>query len=401
MRRYPSWKDLQRLTKRGRYSVGHGCYLQIAEGGTRCWVFRYRRGNKGYHLGLGSVQYVSLAQARDKAIEYRRMLAADRDPLTEKLAIKRQRLLATVHTKSFKECATAYIAAHESGWKGGASRKQWEQSLEKYVLPRIGSLPVTEIDLPAVLSVIEPIWTTVPETARRIRNRIELILDWAAARRLRQGDNPARWKGLLESLLPQKKPNGVEHLPAMKYAEVPSLMARLRNEQGLAARALEFQILTAVRPGEASGAQWAEIDGDTWVIPPERTKAGREHRVPLSREAAKLLASLPRVDDGRYVFPAARGGGVMGRKEPTRVLRQFADKAVAHGFRSAFSDWAHERTTYPPHIIEMALAHVVGPAVLRAYRRTDLFEQRRRLMQQWSEFCSRPHVEGDVVPLRA
>jgi integrase len=401
MRRHPSWKDLQRITRHGRYSCGHGCYMQIAEGGTRAWVFRYRRGHKGYHIGLGSCEYVTLAEAREKAIEYRRMIAAGRDPLTEKHAKKREGLLAAVHAKTFRECATAYIAAHESGWRGDHSRKQWVQSLEKHVFPKIGSLAVADVDLPCVLNVIEPIWTTVPETARRVRNRIELVLDWATARGIRQGDNPARWKGRLENLLPQKKPNGVEHLAAMKYADVPAFMARLRQERDFAARALEFQILTAVRPGQACGARWAEIKDGVWTLPPERTKNGREHRIPLSREAEQLLASLPRIDDGEYVFPAARGDAMKVRSL-LRLLRQMGiANDVSHGFRSAFSDWAHERTSYAPHVIEQALGHVVGTAVERSYRRTDLLEQRRRLMQQWSEYCSRPHVAGDVVPLRA
>src|SRR5438105_1473413 len=314
MRHYPSWKDLQRITKRGRYSCGHGCYMQIAEGGSRAWLFRYRTGHKGYHIGLGSCEYVTLAEACDKAIEYRRMLAAGRDPMTEKRGAKRERLLATAHAKTFKECCTAYITAHESGWKGSGSRKQWQQSLENYAYPKIGNLPVANIDLTCVLSVLEPIWAIIPETARRVRNRIELVLDWATARRLRQGDNPARWKGLLESLLPQRKPNGVEHLAAMKYAEIPSFMGRLRNDNGFAARALEFQILTGVRPGQACGACWAEIEGNTWVIPPERAKNGREHRIPLSHEAAQLLASLPRVYDSQYIFPAAKGGPMQTRE---------------------------------------------------------------------------------------
>jgi len=400
VRRYPSWKDLQRITKRGRYSCGHGCYMQIAEGGTRAWLFRYRKGNKGYHIGLGSCEYVTLAEARDKAIEYRRMLAAGRDPFTEKRAAKREKLLTSVHAKTFRECAEAYIAAHESGWRGDHSRKQWVHSFQKHVFPKIGDLSVADVDLPCVLGVVEPIWTTIPETARRVRNRIELVLDWATARGLRRGDNPARWKGLLESLLPQKKANGVEHLAAMKYANVPAFMTRLRQERDFAARALELQILTAVRPGQACGARWAETKEGVWILPPERTKNGREHRIPLSHEAEELLASLPRVDDGEYVFPAARGGAMKIRTS-LRLLRQMGlDDEVSHGFRSAFSDWAHERTAYPPHVIEQALGHVVGTAVERAYRRTDMFEQRRRLMQQWAEFCGTPRAEGDVVPLR-
>ena len=400
MRKYPSAKEVAKLTKRGRYAVGHNVYLQISEWGTRSWIFRYRVGDTARHMGLGPYDLLTLAEARERGYQARRKLLDGIDPLTEKRTVKREKLLATAHVKTFKECAAAYIAAHESGWKGSASRKQWQQSLERYVHPKIGNLPVANIDLACVLSVLEPIWTIIPESARRIRNRIELVLDWATARKLREGDNPARWKGLLESLLPEKKPNGVEHLPAMKYADVPAFMARLRNEQGFAARALEFQILTGVRPGQACGARWPEIEADTWIIPAERAKNGREHRVPLSREATQLSANLPRIVGSEYVFPAPRDGPMHAR-EALRVLHRLCpDKAVSHGFRSAFSDWAHERTAYPPHVIEQALGHVVGTAVERAYRRTDLFEQRRRLMQQWSEYCGTLRAKGDVVPLR-
>jgi integrase len=401
MRNPPSAKEVAKLTKRGRYAVGHNVYLQVSEWGTRSWIFRYRVGGTARHMGLGPYDLVTLAEARERGYQARRQLLAGIDPLTEKRASKRERLLATAHAKTFKECATAYIAAHESGWKGSASRKQWQQSLKRYVYPKIGNLPVANVDLACVLSVLECIWTTIPESARRIRNRIELVLDWATARGLRQGDNPARWKGLLESLLPEKKPNGVEHLPAMKYADVPLFMARLRNEQGFAARALEFQILTGVRPGQACGARWSEIENDTWAIPPERAKNGREHRIPLSHKAVQLLASLPRVDDGQYVFPAPRGGPMHAR-EALRVLHRLCpDRAVSHGFRSAFSDWAHERTSFAPYVIEQALGHVVGTAAERSYRRGDLLERRRQLMEAWAEYCGRPHVAGDVVPLRA
>jgi integrase len=401
MRKYPSAKEVAKLTKRGRYAVGHNVYLQISEWGTRSWIFRYRVGGTARHMGLGPYDLLTLAEARERGYQARRQLLAGIDPLTEKRTAKRERLVATAHTRTFKECATAYIAAQESGWKGNVSRKQWQQSLERYVYPKIGNLPVATIDLPCVLSVLESLWTIVPETARRIRNRIELVLDWAKARGLRQGDNPARWKGLLESLLPERKPNGVEHLPAMKYADVPAFMARLRKERSFAARALQLQVLTAVRPGQACGARWSEIDGNMWVIPPERAKNGREHRIPLSHEAAQLLASLPRVDDGQYVFPAPRGGPMHAR-EALRVLHRLCpDNAVSHGFRSAFSDWAHERTSFAPYVIEQALGHVVGTGAERAYRRGDLLERRRQLMGAWAKYCGRPHVASDVVPLRA
>jgi integrase len=398
MRKYPSAKDLAKLTKPGRYAIGFGAYLQISQSLTRSWVLRYRSGPRAVHMGLGPCSEVTQQEALDSALDARRMIRAGKDPLEEKRAAKRQRLLEHVHTKSFKECALAYIAAHESGWRGNHSRQQWSTSLAKYAYPKIGNLSVADIDLACVLSVLEPIWTVVPETARRVRNRIELVLDWASARRLRRGDNPARWKGLLESLLPeQRKANSVQHLAAMKYTEVGAFMRDLRAQDGLGARALEFTILCAARPGEAIGARWSEIDGEVWTIPPERMKSHREHRVPLSRRAIELLVALPRMDD--YVFPAAR-------KEPhprtlLRVLERMGrDDVTTHGFRAAFRTWASERTAFPNDVIELALAHTVGNAVERAYRRGDLFEQRRRLMQDWSNYCDRQDASAGVTPIR-
>jgi integrase len=398
MRKYPSAKDLSRLTKPGRYAVGFGAYLQISQSHTRSWVLRYRSGTKATHLGLGSCSEVTLQEALDSALAARRMIRQGRDPLQEKRTARRRRLLEHVHAKTFKECATAYIAAHESGWRGDHSRQQWSISLAKYAYPKIGKLSVADIDLACVLSVIEPIWTVVPETARRVRNRIELVLDWATARGLRRGDNPARWKGLLESLLPeQRKANSVKDLAAMKYTEVGAFMQKLRAQEDVSARALEFTILCAARPGEAIGARWSEIDGNTWTVPAERMKAHREHRVPLSRRVVELLAELPRVND--YVFPV--GHKVPKPRALLRVLERMGrDDVTTHGFRATFRTWASERTAYPNDVIELTLAHTVGNAVERAYRRGDLFEKRRRLMQDWSDYCSQPRVAGDVVPLR-
>src|SRR5262245_48148408 len=286
LRRYPSAKDLAQITKSGRYAAGENVYLQITPTGTKSWIFRYRRDSRAHHLGLGSCDLVTLAEARDRGHELRRQVHNGGDPLAAKRSERRQRLLATTRAKTFRECAEAYIAAHESGWRGDHSRQQWTQSLEKYVFPRVGDLNVSDIDLPTVLSVLEPMWTKVPESARRVRNRVELVLDWAAARGIRTGDNPARWKGLLENLLPdQRRANGVKHFAAMDYRVIGAFMSKLRAEEGIAAQALEFAILTAARPSEAAGIRWSEIDGVAWKLPAERMKNHREHRVPLSRRA--------------------------------------------------------------------------------------------------------------------
>src|SRR5262249_47437998 len=291
------------------------------------------------------------------------------------------------------------------------SRQQWTLSLEKYVYPKIGSLTVQQIDVPAVLSVVEPIWTKVPETARRIRNRIELVLDFATAKGLRTGDNPARWNGLLDNLLP--KVNGKKgHLAALPYRDIGTFMAELRKLKaehdarsvaGVSARAFELLILTATRPNEASGARWSEIDGNVWVIPPERMKKGdREHRVPLSKQALKLLASMPRTNSD-VIFPGPTGEPLQPRRLAFLLNEVMKRREITvHGMRSAFRDFAAERTRYPVHIAELALAHSVGTAVERAYRRSDLLEQRARLMQDWANFCDRPSVsnKADVTPIR-
>jgi len=399
MRKYPSAKDLAKLTKPGRYAVGFGAYLQISEWGTRSWILRYRTGDKAMHMGLGSAEIITLKEAREKAHAAQRMRLDGKDPLQEKRAAKRQRLLAHAHAKTFEECALAYITAHEAGWRGDHSRHQWSSSLEKYAYSQIGNLPVADVDLACVLSVVEPIWTLVPETARRVRNRVELILDWATARGLRQGDNPARWRGLLESLLPeQRRAQTVNHLAAVPYQQIGAFMEKLRSQEGIAARALEFLILTASRSSEALGAKWSEIDGATWTVPAGRMKAHKEHRVPLSRRAAALLASLPR--DGDFIFPAVRAGGAPHHRTLIRELQRLGVNATVHGFRSSFRTWAGERTSFANHVIEVSLAHTIGSAVERAYSRGDLLDQRSKLMEAWAAFCDRGAGDGAVVAIR-
>ena len=393
MRRHPSAKDLAKITKPGRYAVGHGAYLQIAVGGTRSWLFRYRVNDKQHHMGLGSCEYISLQEARQKAWEAQRQRLNGVDPLEAKREVRAARMPSTA-TKTFAEAAREYLVAHEAGWRGNGSLRQWQHCLKKHILPTLGRKPVNAITTADVHATLSLIWTTIPETARRARNRIELILDFAAAHEWRRGDNPAAWKGRLEALLPdQRKVNGKKHLPAMPWREVPAFTARLRAEPDNAARALELAILCASRPGEVLNARWSEINfgAATWTIPGERMKNGKEHCVPLSPRAIELLADLPRVSDtflfvGRRDLPPDQNTLV-------RVMRRMGRSEVAHGFRASFKTWAEETTQYPPHVIEMCLAHVVGGAVERAYRRGDLLDQRRRLMQDWADFCDRPNAE--------
>jgi integrase len=390
MRKYPSAKEVARLTAPGRYSVGHGVYLQISQWSTRAWLFRYVRDGKARHMGLGSAEYVTLAEARAKGFEARRQLIAGVDPLEAKRGAALDRAKAAIKTKTFQECAEAYIKAHEAGWRNGQSARQWHQTLRDYVYPKLGTMPVASIDTVAVLATLEPIWTRMPETASRVRGRIESILDWARVRGFRDSENPARWRGHLDSLLPARsRVRRVEHLRALPYTEVPNLMTGLRQHEGVLARALEFLVLTAARSGEVLGVKWSEIDIEKhlWTVPGNRMKGGREHRVPLSDCVVEILKQLPRLNE--YTFPGPYTGAVMSGHNLRRVLERLGCAATVHGFRSAFRDWAAEQTNYPNHVVEQALAHTIANGVEAAYRRSDLFEKRRALMQDWADYCAR------------
>jgi integrase len=390
-RHYRSIKALAKITKPGRYAVGHGCYLQISQWGTRSWLLRYVRGGKSRNVGLGSCTYVTLAEARMKAFEAQRQLRQGIDPLEAKrnaaVAIKARAL-----AKTFKEVALDYIVAHEDTWRGDSSRKQWHGTLETYAFPKIGDMAIADIDVTAVLSVLEPIWREIPETASRVKHRIALILDWAAARELRSHDNPARRR----QLLPKRK-RSKKHHAALPYADIGAFLVKLRARQEITARALEFLILTATRTGEVLGARWDEINGDTWTVPGERMKSGKPHRVPLAGRARELLAGLPRVNE--FVFAGARVPQ-MARNSLQKLLQRMGIEVTVHGFRSSFRDWAAETTAYPNHVVEQALAHAIANGVEEAYRRGDLFEKRSRLMQDWSNYCDRRDASAGVTPIR-
>jgi integrase len=402
MRRLLNSKEVARLVEPGRYAVGHGLYLQVSQRRTRAWVFRYRRGGKAHHIGLGSCTYIPLAEARDRAFDLRRDLIRGIDPLTAKRAAKRE-LAETAHPcPTFKECAQQYIAAHEGMWRGNKSREQWLGSLKNHVYPKIGSISVADVDTAHVLAVLDPLAQTVRETAGRVQNRIAAILDWAAARNLRPHDNPARRK--LMPPLKKKK----EHFAALDYRDVSAFLAELRGRTEVCARPLELQILTAVRPSEALGARWSEIDGDLWTIPAERTKSGDPHRVPLSARAVELLARSPREAGSPFVFTGRWAGTCPTTKGLTDLLRRMGRKVTAHGFRATFRTWCEEQTAFPHAVVEAALGHKIPSAVERAYQRSDLIEKRKRLMQEWADFCSTPAATlrqelrtGEVVPLRA
>jgi integrase len=367
---------------------------------SRSWIFRYERDGKRHDLGLGPLDTLSLAEARVRARDLRIQLLDGVDPKgireqrrAERLAQLRER----ARQMTFRECALRCIEGHEDGWRNAEHHRQWITSLEQYVYPHIGDLPVDEIATPHIVKVLEPIWRTTPETASRVRGRIERVLGWATVREFRSGDNPARWRGHLQELFPSKgKIQQIKHHPALAFADVPALMVELRAHNSLTALALEFTILTAARSGEVLGAKWSEVDlvAKTWKIPGSRMKANKAHRVPLSTRALEILASLPR--EGERVFPLTHTSML-------ELLRRMDHSNITvHGFRSSFRDWAAERTSYPNHVAEAALAHAVADKVEKAYRRTDLFEKRRRLMADWATWCSRPvPVEfGKIIALQ-
>jgi integrase len=392
-----------KLTAPGLHFVGvvPGLALQVTPTGARSWTLRLVIGGKRRDMGLGGYPAVTLAMAHQKARDARELVRQGVDPIQRQQAAQSALRAAVAEALTFKDCAEKYIKAHGDAWKNPKHRQQWRNTLVQHVYPVMGELLVRDVKLPQVLAVLEPIWLTTNETASRVRGRIESVLDWATARGLRDGTNPARWRGHLDKLLAKpSKVNKTEHHAALPVADVGAFMARLRQAEGMGARALEFVILTAARSGEVRGVTRAEIDmaAKVWTVPAGRMKAGKEHRVPLSPEALALLAAVPKMAGTEYVFPAPRGG-MLSDMTLTAVLRRLKVPAVPHGFRSTFRDWAAERTNYPRDVAEMALAHAIGDKVEAAYRRGDLFQKRALMMADWAKFLARVETKGQVIDL--
>jgi integrase len=399
--------QVEKATRPGLYNDGGGLYLRVARGGSKGWIFRYALGGRTRDMGLGSVDTFNLKQARDRARQCRELCYDGIDPIESRRARQREAQLEAARVMTFRQCAEAYIAAHEASWTNPKHAAQWPSTMTRFVYPIFGKLSVQAIDSGLVLKAIEPIWTAKTETASRVRGRIEAVLDWAAARGYRQGDNPARWRGHLENLLPKKsKIARVEHHQALPYAQIGTFMGELRAQKGIAARALEFLILTAARTGEAIGATWAEIDfGErVWTVPAGRMKAGKPHRVALSEAAFAIVRAMHEVRCGKFVFPGAKSDRPLSTMSLLMLLRRMGhDHLTVHGFRSSFADWAAERTSFPDEVRQMALAHTVADKVEAAYRRGDLFEKRRQLGQAWAEYCNVPSPEpiSEAVLIRA
>jgi len=394
--------------KPGRHADGGGLHLLVKESGARSWVYRFMLKGKSRDIGLGPAagqDAISLSDARDRASALRLKVKAGIDPLEERQREAAQALAAAQADEiagiTFKAVAEAYVAANEGSWRNDKHRQQWRNTLASYVYPVMGELPVAEIATAHVLKILEPIWQNKPETASRIRGRIETVLDAAKARGYRSGENPARWRGHIAQILPARSRLTRGHHKAMPYEAIPVFVAQLRTRDAMAALALEFVILTAARTNEVLGATWSEVDLERaiWTIPAARMKAGKEHRVPLSPRAVEILKMVKPLDKAS-LFPAEKRGK-LSTMAMTMLLRRMKQDCTVHGFRSGFRDWAAECTAYAHEVAEMALAHAIENKVERAYRRGDLFEKRRRLMSDWAGYCAGSGAaDAKITPIR-
>jgi integrase len=381
-----------RLKEPGMYADGGGLYLQVSRSGTKSWIFRFAMNGREREMGLGPLHTIGLSDARLFATEARKLKLLGQDPIEARRAKREAKKLEDARALTFKQASATYIKANKAGWKNAKHAAQWEATLATYAEPVFGALPVAAVDTSLVLKALEPIWSEKAETASRLRGRIESVLDWATARGYRKGENPARWRGHLEKLLPARsRVKTVEHHAALPYRDLPAFMQALRAQAGVGARALEFAILTAGRTGEVIGATWDEIDLEaaTWTIPKERMKARRDHRVFLCDSALAVLRPLYEARESDFVFPGGKKDKPLSNMTLLATLKRMKrHDLTAHGFRSTFRDWAAEMTDYPAEVVEMALAHVVGNKVEAAYRRGDLFEKRKGLMGDWDTACA-------------
>lgn len=396
--------------KPGYYADGGGLYLRVAPGGSKGWIFRFTREGRTRDAGLGAFPTISLSRAREQAEQCRRLLSAGIDPIEARREEREAARSEAAKLHTFEQCATAFIETHEVGWRNDKHRAQWRSTFAAYAYPVFGKVPVQAINTELVLKVLKPLWAEKPETASRLRQRIERVLSWAKVRGYREGENPAQWRGHLDHLLPAKtKVRRVEHHAALPYREIPAFMALLREQTSITARALEFLILTATRTGETLGARWDEIDLSEriWTIPGHdpktgrRMKTGKQHRVPLATRVAAIVKEMAESQQSEFVFPGAKQGRPLSQMSLMMLLRRMRyGRVTVHGFRSSFRDWVAECTSFPSEVAEMALAHAVPDAVEAAYRRGDLFIKRRKLMEVWAAYCSREPGTAKVVPMK-
>lgn len=405
-------RQIQNLTARkcetikdpGYYADGQNLYLQVSKTLSKSWLFIYKFQGRKHEIGLGGYPDIPLALAREAAARWRKVLIEGDNPIEIKRALEAEKQRNRVDNPTFAQCAAKFIESHRAGWKNRKHAQQWENTLHQYAFPIIGNRQVKEIDTSLVMRVFEPIWLEKNETATRLRGRIENILDWASVHKYRQGDNPARWRGHLDKLL--SSPNKVQrtkHFKALPYREMHGLFLALRSNGSVSAIALEFLILAAARTGEVIGAQWNEIDLNQkiWIIPAERMKAKKEHRVPLTSRTLEILSIVKQLQETDYIFPGRTKSGGLSNAAMDKLLQVTLNyDATVHGFRSTFRDWASEITNFPHELCEMALAHTIKNQAEAAYRRGDMLEKRRVMMETWLAYIETKPVQGEEISLR-
>jgi integrase len=395
---------IKRLNSPGLYADGAGLYLQVSGTGARSWIFRFKRDGRTRDMGLGSVLTFTLAEARQAALDARKLLAIGIDPIEARRAQQIEKNAQAARVLSFREEAEAYIQAHQSSWRNAKHAEQWRSTLEAYAYPTIGSVAVADVDTGMIVKILEPIWSKKTETANRVRGRIERILSRSASRGHRSSENPAQWRGHLENVLPARgRVAPVQHHAALHYSRVGDFIRELRTQPGIAAQALELTILCTTRTSETIGARPGEFDlaDNIWTIPAERMKMKREHRIPLTPRAVEIIERMLK-DAGEFVFPGPDPQKHLSNNAMLALLERMGRGDITvHGFRSSFKDWASESTGYPPEVAEMALAHVVHDKVEAAYRRGDLFAKRRLLMKAWAEFCLSPSRGNKVISMKS
>ena len=395
---------VETVKKPGLHGDGGNLFLKVDDGGSKSWMFRHQVSGKVRKYGLGPTHTLGLSDARQRAETIRRQLLDGIDPKEARRAEQEAAAVAKAKSISFDKATEAYIDSHRAGWKSDKHAGQWRATLQTYASPVFGGLPVSAIDTGMVMRVLKPLWVSKNETAHRLRGRIENVLSWSKVHGFRSGENPAQWRGHLDHLLPARaKVHKVEHHAALPYDQLPAFMRDLRGRYGIAALALEFAILTATRTSETLNATWSELDLDNklWIIPPERMKGAREHRVPLCKRTIAIIAEMRTVKCSDFLFPGAKRGKPLSNMAMLTTLRRMGrGNLTAHGFRATFKTWATEKTHHQREVIEAALAHVIGDKTEAAYQRGDLLDKRRKLMDAWAVYCDSRATTGKVVALR-
>lgn len=392
---------IQSLTRSGKYSDGGGLYLKVSSRGEKSWIFRFMLDKKSHDMGLGSLKVIPLKQARLKAADCRRLLAEGINPLAEKQKRENARRQQSASSLTFDRCAEMYFEQKHTEWKNQKYRQQWLNDLKKYASPHFGNISIQGLDASMVIKALDPIWNTIPTTADRLRSRIESVFNWAKARGYCKQENPALWRGHLDKIFSKpSKVKKVEHHTSLEYDDIKKFMEDLKKQKGLAAKALEFCILTATRSGEVRGAKWSEINlnDKVWIIPPERMKAGKEHRVPLTERCMVILKEMQSYSLDEFVFPSSKAGRPLSDMTLLKVLKRMECAVTVHGFRATFKTWASETISVPNDVVEAALAHRNKNKVEAAYQRGDLFNKRRELMRQWEHFCLSP--TSRILPIK-